>query len=245
MFFSQIKWANYNHGVSGVVEGSSGPLAKSPSFQPRSLRLSEAEALAPSPTRHTWGRHPSLGANRTGLPAPQGLVRLEKACAFPQEAAGALGRALGAPLGAPPPRRSRPRGQGRTSRPLCSRGGFLTQPFQPARGLLCGPFPLASGRGFAGWTDCCPGRPHPARFGRGRSCAAGVRLSPGARTKPPPSATLPLVRNGRRGFRLPSANPRRDAAGPWSHPLRSDSPFHLPKEAASSAWISRCRCMTC
>lgn len=106
VFFLQIKWANYNHGVSGVVEGSSGPLAKSPSFQPRSLRLSEAEALAPSPTRHTWGRHPSLGANRTGLPAPQGLVRLEKACAFPQEAAGALGRALGAPLGAPPPRRS-------------------------------------------------------------------------------------------------------------------------------------------
>lgn len=106
VFFSQIKWANYNHGVSGVVEGSSGPLAKSPSFQPQSLRLSEAEALAPSPTQHTWGRHPSLGANRTGLPAPQGLVRLEKACAFPQEAAGALGRALGAPLGAPPPRRS-------------------------------------------------------------------------------------------------------------------------------------------
>lgn len=31
-FFSQIKRVNYNHGGSGLVEGTSGPLAKSPNL---------------------------------------------------------------------------------------------------------------------------------------------------------------------------------------------------------------------
>lgn len=87
-FFSQIKRVNYNYGLSGLVEGTVGPLAKSPNLQPRSLRLSEA--LAPSTEQHTWGRHPNTSfpnvcANHTGLPAPQWLVRLEKACEFLQK----------------------------------------------------------------------------------------------------------------------------------------------------------------
>lgn len=153
------------------------------------------------------------------------------------------GKGPGGPAGGPTsPKeqriRTRPRGQGRTSRPLCSRGGFLTQPFQPARGCFAGRFlslragALPGGQTAAQeglspcqvWEETVPGGP-------GLNC--------------PAPATLRLVQNGRRGFRLPSANPRRDAAGPWSHPLRSDSPLHLPKVAASSAWISRCRCMTC
>lgn len=107
--------------------------------------------------------------------------------------------------------RTRPRGQGRTSRPLCSRGGFLTQPFQPARGLLCGPFPFASGRGFAGWTDCCPGRPLTLP-GLGGDCPRGARTKLPRPCHPPSSV--------KREERLPPAlrEPLEGRCGPLESP---------------------------
>lgn len=79
------------------------------------------------------------------------------------------------------------------------------------QGLLCGPFPFASGRGFAGWTDCCPGRPLTLP-GLGGDCPRGARTKLPRPCHPPSSA--------KREERLPPAlhEPPEGRCGPLESP---------------------------